>query len=260
MKIGVHVCAALAAALCWAGAVACQADEPKAKPAAEKAEPAGKGPAPMDRLEAARRQVAEAMRQAEEQLQKLSEGDQAKEVRQRLSELRRQMELLTREAGPYLPDRESIRRRLEEIRRQAERFRSEGKSDEVERLRGEAHELMRRMEGAWEGFRRGGEGREMPEPMRRARRLRIAAENLREAGMNEMAEKVRKELEALEREHPELRRAEASRGEARPDRLPLDPAGAPPRELQELRERMDRMNRDIDDMREQMKKFRERRE
>jgi hypothetical protein len=178
--------------------------------------------------------------------------------------------------GQGRPDAEAIRKRLQEIRERAERLRDEGKTDEAERLRDEARQLMRRGDAMREGFRgRGGpgfEGRpEMAEPMRRFIHLRVAMENLRAAGLTEMADKVREQLEAIEREHPELKRPEGSRFDGRWQRSGRDApeqAGAegPGRrapaapELQELRQQMERMHREMQELREQMKGRGERRE
>jgi len=179
--------------------------------------------------------------------------------------------------GQGRPEAEAIRNRLQEIRERAERLRDEGKTDEAERLRDEARQLMRRGQGMREGFgMRGGagfEGRpEMAEPMRRMMHLRMAMGNLRAAGLNEMADKVHEQLEAIEREHPELKRSEAARPDGRPWQRPgrdaPEQAGAdgPARrapaapELQELRQQMETMHREMQEMREQMKGRGQRRE
>jgi len=175
--------------------------------------------------------------------------------------------------GPQRPDAEALRQRLNEIRERVERLRDEGMTDEIERLRDEARQLMRRGDALREGFRgRGGPGvvgrAGMAEHMRRMMHLRMAMENLRAAGLTEMADKVREQLEALQREHPELKRPEGGRFEGRPWQRPgreagpegagRQPAALP--ELQELREQMQRMHREMQEMREQMRQRGERRE
>jgi beta-lactamase regulating signal transducer with metallopeptidase domain len=179
--------------------------------------------------------------------------------------------------GPQRPDAEALRQRMQEIRERVERLREEGKTDEVERLKEEARQLMRRGDALREGFRgRGGpgfEGRpEMTEPLRRMIHLRMAMDNLRAAGLTEMADKVRDQLEALQREHPQMKMPEGNRLEGRPwqrfSREPgpqaasegpgRQPTGTP--ELQELREQMQRMHREVQELREQMRQRGERRE
>lgn len=170
--------------------------------------------------------------------------------------------------GEERADGEAIHRRLQEIRERAERLRSEGKMEDVEQLKEEARQLMRRAEGMREGFRgRGGpgEGRpEVPEHMRRFWHLRAAMENLRAGGMTEMADKVREQLDAIEREHPEVKRGEGRPWRQMPREQFQPGAQEGPRpslpELQELRQQMERMHREMQEMREQFKQRGERRE
>jgi FtsZ-binding cell division protein ZapB len=112
----------------------------------------------------------------------------------------------------------------------------------------------------------------MTEPLRRMIHLRMAMDNLRAAGLTEMADKVRDQLEALQREHPQMKMPEGNRLEGRPwqrfSREPgpqaasegpgRQPTGTP--ELQELREQMQRMHREVQELREQMRQRGERRE
>lgn len=157
-------------------------------------------------------------------------GDMPAEVRERLTQLKRRYEELraagktdeaervSREAreimqrfagrGPDLPA--EVRERLEGLRQQIGKLREAGETEKAANLEREARAILAR-----HGASPGGQSNQ------RIEHLQVAARHLREAGMNELAERVMAEIQRLQRETGQV------------DRRPDDA----PRRQEERRER-----------------------
>jgi hypothetical protein len=121
--------------------------------------------------------------------------------------------------GPPLPpeERQRLERRLDELEAKIRELKQAGKNEEAEQLRREGEEIKRRLVGPPAGMMGPGGGMGMggfggggfgvrgpmmpqldpPERERRMKHLKIAVENLREAGMPELADRLAQQGEAM---------------------------------------------------------------
>lgn len=173
-------------------------------------------------------------------------------------------------AETLIRKRKQLDERAREIKHNLQR-RDDQDSEEAQRLRGalreiqarhgelerESREVTRKLQG-----HPGPRDREEPKPIgevqRRIRHLNVAVDNLRAAGMHEMAERLEEKVERLREEHrPRMReddRPRPRRGGAEG----MTPSQRPPRArtdqvVDELRGQMHELRREMDELREIVK-------
>ncbi len=156
-------------------------------------------------------------------------------------------------ARPERPDAQNpdaMERRLQELRQRIHRLAEEGKREEAEAVEREAREIARNLERVRAGQREreaaparpGGQPeREAAEIERRQRHLRMAAENLAAAGMEDMARRIMQEAETMDRR---LRDSGAGREAPRP----ILPPEAMQRHLEELSGAVQELRRQVDQL------------
>lgn len=196
-------------------------------------------------LEAARREIEEKLhglrdgqdaeaRELREQMEKVQQ--QIREVNERMPErLRAAAERMREGEGPMAPvARERVRRAMEEFEQRIRELRAAGKNEEAEAVRRQAQELQRRVQAMQEG-RGPMPGAMNPEEReRRMNALRKAAENLREAGMGDLAERLMQEAEMRQRGGPRPEGGEMGRPFGPPEGL-MNEIRQLRREVEELR-------------------------
>ncbi len=183
---------------------------------------------------------------------------EAREWKQALEQIEGQLRQLKTQAV----DQERFQKRLEELKAAERQARAAGKMDEAERLGRQARELLQRREPpqpdrpavereAAEVQRR----REAAEVQRRLRLVRVAIDNLREAGLHDQAEALARDAERLLRRE----RPAAPERARQPDAVREAPPATPQLErvvremhgqVQELRQQMDEIRRHLKESRE----------
>ncbi|MBM4154212.1 MAG: hypothetical protein FJ221_04200 [Lentisphaerae bacterium] len=164
-------------------------------------------------------------------------------------------ERAVRERAEPRTEVEAMERRLEELKRRIHALAEEGKREEAGELEREAREVAQNLDrararGAEAGAREGRPDPDREEIERRLRHMRVAAENLAAAGMEDAAHRILQESEAMERRLRE--------GGGRPG---AQPPQAPPEALRrhveeltgvvrELRQQVERMQQELRSLRE----------
>jgi TolA-binding protein len=161
-------------------------------------------------------------------------------------------------ARPERPEAQNVdamERRLEELKRRIRGLAEEGKREEAEAVEREAREVARNLERV-RSERRDHEAaaagparipdRDRAEVERRQRHMRMAAENLAAAGMEDMARRIMQEAEGMDRR---LREAGGGREAPRPQ----IPPEAMQRHLEELSGAVQELRRQVEQLRHEMR-------
>lgn len=153
--------------------------------------------------------------------------------------------------GPEGADRARLQGRLEELKEQIGLRVKDGQYERAEALRRELMELAAKLEGrpAAEPMRRQHEAG--AEGDRRQQHLRVAIENLRQAGMQEPAEHLGRELQRMEQE---TRERAVRQAHAEQQKRQAAERGGVERQLAELREQVQALRRDVAELREALKR------
>ena len=175
----------------------------------------------------------------------LPEGreERAEDIRRELEEIRERVGEIEREHPDLPPEvvQRLMHHRLDQLRHAMERLREAGKPETAERMEQEARELAEEIER--EPQER--PGRPHPEGDEDARHahVRAALENLRAAGLHDLAEKLAREIERMHGGHP--------------PEPPPHPGDVGP-VVEELRGQMHEMRREMDELRGLLKEVLER--
>ena len=154
-------------------------------------------------------------------------------------------------AGVESADRARLQGRIEELKEQIGLSAKEHQYERAEALRRELMELVAKLEGrpAAESMRRQREA--APEGDRRMQHLRVAIENLRQAGMPEPAEQLGHQLQRMEQE---MRERAMHQAHAEQQKRQAAERGGVERQLAELREQVQALRRDVAELRESLKR------
>lgn len=206
-----------------------------------------------ERRDAPRGEFAERMQMLRKKLHEAQEAGnegEVKEIRQAIEKMEQRMREFAKPEGS--PDRERMQRRFEEVRQQIQKLMQEGKTEEAEALKRRIGEEMRQRmsQGHPEGGPpHQGPGGPMDEQQRRRMYIMAAIQNLRAAGMNDLAEKLQREVGSPGDQGPG-----AKPGAPMPGAGYHRPMQGPDPAVQQLREQVERMQRDMQELREHMKK------
>jgi len=259
---------------------------PSQAPAAEVEKPKDEPPKPAirEKVERPKEEVKVREIKVREMMERRRELEQeASHIRERLRSLRPEQEAEGRElrarlekieahlrelpAPPRRPEaeRERIRQKVEELKGALHRAREASNREEMERIEREMRELLRAA-GRIPDRPPAGPPEAREDMERRAHHVRMAIENLRAAGLHDMAERLAREMGRLARERPDRPGREGPpRPERRPDAPPSEPREGPPPErlqhaIEELHGQVNELRRQMEEIREALKRFaRERR-
>ena len=221
------------------------------------------------------REQLQAMKQKVEQLEKEGKHEEAEKVKREAHELMGRMNPHGREGGPAGPESEKLRERLQAMKQKIEQLEKEGKHEEAAAVKREAQAMMGRMSRGGEGAPAGGSRQGPGDMSARIQHMRMAAENLKAAGLEPEAQHVMQMIEHIQRgggegrphaegrareegrPHPEgqTRGEGRSRGEGQPmpGRSPRGEGGSP-HEVQELQNQIQKMHHEMEELREQLKR------
>lgn len=177
------------------------------------------------------REKLEQMKRRQAELREAGKADEARGVEREIKQLLERTSAAKREEGERREVPGEVREKLEQLKRRHAELREAGKADEARGVEREIQQLTQRFSAP----RREGERREN-EIGERLRHLRAAHENLRAAGLNDLANQVAEQIGRLEREAGNRREGESGeRSEA--DRREAEARERQEREQRERRER-----------------------
>lgn len=219
-----------------------------------------------EKLFAKAREIEQKLRSAPQ------DSDDARELRENLMRVKQELERvinqlppplrgrpeMRREGQPGGPERQQIEQKLEELQRKFRELREAGKGDEAERVGREIREIRARLGAMREGRPMGKPDMPPEERQRRMQHLRAAAENLRAAGMPELAERILRQGEPFGppgegRPRPEGPRPEGPRGEFGRPEGPR-PEGIEP-VMREMMNQMQELRRQVQELRDEVRKM-----
>ena len=170
----------------------------------------------------------EELRRAHQQANAAGRREAAEQLEREGHEIMQKLEAI-REGRPDRPNRERVERRLEELERAIHEAAEAGRGERVEQLEREAREIHRFLEETARDRRPG----PREEIERRMQHVRVAAENLREAGLPDQAERL---LHEAERMLSQQREVEGPR----PER--------PGPEIEQLRDEVHQLRREMQEL------------
>jgi hypothetical protein len=220
-------------------------------PATAQDKPAEKPPAGPNASQGEREKMYQHLQDVRKKLEQFEKEGKREDAEAMRREARQIMAKLSPQRSPEAkgpgmsPERERMYRRLQEIRQKVEQLEKEGKHEDAQHLKREADEMVAKFR-AHEGGPHGSPA--MTEKMARLQHLRVAAENLKAAGMEQEARHVMELAERVQREMPEG-----------PAPMHGEP-GNPQRALEEMHGQMQQMHREMQELREQVKHLIERSE
>ena len=205
-------------------------------------------------LEMMERRIAELREQGKPEL-----ADRLTGQLREMIQAHRQAQVQQQREQPEGPRRdERWQQRINELERRLEELRQQGNQEQADRVAKELVQMRQRIEGAnkrqemeqreREQRERGPEGRPGPGPQDRAERerrmqhLRGAADNLNAIGMQDMAEKLRREAEEIQQSLEQPR----PQGEGFPQGMMENIQN----ELRNLNQRLDEVNRRLEELME----------